>query len=293
MSNLITVARTQQYSANVTHLFQQRGAKLRGLSRMETLVGAKQHFFERLGPTAAVKRTTRHTDTPLVNSQHSRRMVVTVDYEWADLVDSQDKLKMIIKPESEYAINAAAALGRAYDDAFIAAFSASARTGEDGGTLVTLGNDGATDTDISGAAVLTTAIMNAKTALDNGDVPLEDRYLLCKPEFVNQILANTTAPVTSNADYNTIRAIVKGELDTWVGFKWITSTRLPLAASTDWYNFCWQKNAMGMAIQKDLSVRIDERADKSYATQVYACGSWDGTRIQGEGVVRLRFDASL
>jgi len=293
VSNLITVARTQQYAANVTHLFQQRGAKLRGLTRMQTLTGAKQHFFERLGPTAAVKRTTRHTDTPLVNSQHTRRMVTTVDYEWADLVDQQDKLKIIIKPESEYAINAAAALGRAYDDAVILAFTADAKTGEDGGTAVTFANDGTTDTDISAAAVLTSAIMNAKTALDDNDVPLDSRFILVKPEFTNQLLVNATVPVAASTDYNTIRAIVRGELDTWVGFTWVTSTRLPLAASTDWYVFCWHKDSMGMAVQKDLSVRIDERADKSYATQVYASGSWDGTRIQGEGVVRLRFDAAL
>src|SRR3990167_11173338 len=140
MSQQIDQARVSQFKSNVTALYQQNGSKLKGKVREETLVG-KQHFFERLGATAAVKRTTRHTDTPQVDSPHSRRMVSASDFEWADLVDQQDKLKMLIDPQSDYAVNAAKALGRAYDDEVIAAFDGLVYSGETGATTITFAND--------------------------------------------------------------------------------------------------------------------------------------------------------
>lgn len=78
MSQTITVAQVQQYNANVRMLFQQQGSKLRKWVREETLSG-KFRFFERLAATAAVLRTTRHGDTPLVEQTHSRRRVDAKD----------------------------------------------------------------------------------------------------------------------------------------------------------------------------------------------------------------------
>ena len=67
-----------------------------------------------------MKRTTRHGDTPQIDT-HSRRRVSLVDYEYADLIDNQDKIRTLIDPTSSYALAAAYALGRAQDDEIIAA----------------------------------------------------------------------------------------------------------------------------------------------------------------------------
>lgn len=285
-------ARVLQFKANVTHLYQQTGAKLRGTFREETLTG-KAHFFERLGTEAAVLKTARHADTVLLDPAHTRRMVVPSDYVWNALVDQQDKIRLLIDPNSEYAIAAANALKRAQDDSYIAAFTADAATGESGGTAVAFGSDGTFDVDVSAAAVTTVNILAVKKALDNGDVPSEERYAAVMPSVITQLLANTTAPIAASSDYNTIKALVMGELDTWCGFKWITTTRCPLAASTDFYTFFWQKQSMGAAIAKEIMARLSERADKDYATQSYACMTIGATRIQGPGVYRLRIDNAL
>lgn len=295
MSDQITVARVKQYTANVIHLFQQKGAKLRGLHRTESGTG-KEYYFERLSPTAAVKRTVRHSDTPLVNSQHSRRKVTAVDFEWADLVDQQDKLRMIIQPESEYAINAAKALGRAFDDELIAAFDGSAWTGEDGTTEVTFANDyrttrsgSAGDWDFSAAAVGTNNILDLKTDMDTGEVDDDGRFIVVSPEFLNQLLKNTTNPAASS-DYNTIRALVRGDIDAWVGYIWKKSNRLPSPAANMRYGYAWHVSTMGVYMQKEISGRMDPRVDKSYSTQVYASGTWGATRVQGEGVLRFKIN---
>lgn len=286
-------ARVLQFRANVIHLFQQMGtAKLRGTFREETLTG-KAHFFERLGTEAAVLKSARHADTVILDPAHSRRMVVPADYVWNALVDQQDKIRLLIDPNSEYAIACANALQRAIDDAYIAAFTADAASGESGGTAVTFASEAAGDVDVSAGVATTAQILAIKKVLDDGEVPAEDRYLVYKPALVTQLLAASSAPLAASSDYNTVKALVQGSLDTWVGFKWIMSTRVPLAAGTDYYCFAWQKSAMGGVFAKDVTARMSERADKDYAVQTYGCLTLGATRLQGAGVYRLRIDANL
>ena len=93
MSTQITTSFVEQYSSNVQMLSQQMGSKLRGAVDVETIRG-KNAFFDQIGATAAVARTTRHGDTPQVNTPHSRRRVSLADYEWADLIDDLDKVRI-------------------------------------------------------------------------------------------------------------------------------------------------------------------------------------------------------
>ncbi len=297
-------ARVLQFRANVTHLYQQAGSKLRGKTREETLTG-KAHFYERLAATAAVLKSTRHADTIMLDPQHSRRMVVPQDYVWNALVDQQDKIRLLIDPNSEYAIAAAKALQRAFDDFIITAFTADAASGESGATAVTFANDyvttgGATsrsstdgDPDYSAAAITTPNVMAVKKMLDVNEVESDNRYWVAIPAVFSQLLSASTAPIAASSDYNTIKALVQGEINTWCGFQWIMSNRLPVAASTDYYTFAWHKDAMGVVVGKDIMARLSERPDKDYAVQSYACLTAGATRVQGEGVIRVRVDASL
>jgi len=129
MSSGITTAFVQQYSNNVAMLSQQKGSLLRSTVDVENVVG-KNAFFDQVGVATAQKRTTRHADTPQMDTPHSRRRVSLVDYEYADLIDKQDKVRMLIDPTSSYATAAAFALGRSMDDEIIAAATGTAYTGE-------------------------------------------------------------------------------------------------------------------------------------------------------------------
>ena len=86
MSNQITTAFVEQYSSNIQMLSQQKGSLLRDKVRLETVVG-KNAFFDQVGSVTATVRTSRHSDTPQVDTPHSRRRVSLVDYEFADLID--------------------------------------------------------------------------------------------------------------------------------------------------------------------------------------------------------------
>ena len=118
-------------------LSQQMGSLLRDAVDTETVTGDKA-FFEQVGSAAAQARTSRHADTPLMDTPHARRMVTLTDYEYADLVDDQDKLRMLISPESTYARAAAAAIGRSMDSTIISALGGTAYTGTTGSTSTAL-----------------------------------------------------------------------------------------------------------------------------------------------------------
>jgi len=289
MSQQITTAHVQSYGGNVIALYQQSEAKLQGAVHEEPMK-AKAHFFDRIEPTAAVLKTVRHGATPIVDTPHSRRMVVMADYEWADLVDQQDEIRVLIDPKSQYAINAVKALKRSYDDVVIAAFDADAKAGETGSTTVVFTDEDAGDTDFSAAVMDIEDLLTLKLQLDNGNVDAEGRYILVAPSVLNQLLRDTKV---ASADYQSVRALVRGEIDTLLGFKFITSTRLPTVAGTDKYGFAWHKDAMGVAIGMPIKTNVSVRDDLSYATQVYAAMTLGAVRLQGAGVARYRFDNAL
>jgi len=202
MSTQVTTAFVQQFNANIALLSQQKGSRFRKAVRVESVTGEKA-FFDQVGKTAAVKRSSRHSDTPLVDTPHSRRMVVMDDYEWADLIDDQDKVRMLADPTSTYAMAAGAAMGRAMDDVVIAALIGSASTGTSGTTSTALPS---AQKIVHGSAGLTIAkLISAKKILDEADVdPSIKRWIAVAPEQIEDLLNNTT--VTSS-DFNTVNLL--------------------------------------------------------------------------------------
>ena len=282
MSVQITTAFVEQYKSNVFHLSQQKGSRLRDAVRAETVVG-KSHFFERIGSTAAQKRTSRHSDTPRVDTPHSRRKVTMEDYDWADLIDQEDKVRMLISPESEYAQAGAWAMGRAMDDAIIDAASGNAFGGVAGGSTVALPSG---QKSVNGSAGLSvTKLISAKEILDANSVdPEEPRYCVVTSKQLSDLLAITQ--ITS-ADFNSVKALVQGDIDTFMGFKFIRTERLDTNSSSNRLVLAFAQSGIGLAVGSDIQTRITERADKNYATQVFLSMTICATRIEDEKVVEI------
>ena len=292
MSSQITTAFVQQYSANLQHLSQQKGSRLRGVVRVEAVRG-KQAFFDQIGSQSASVRSTRAADTLLNDTPHSRRMVTLADYEVADLIDDQDKLRMIVDPTSSYAQAQAFAIGRSMDDVIITAATGDSKTGETGGTTTSLPAGQKVAVNLSGSSEGLTIgkLRQAKFILDNNDVdPSIPRVMVVGPKQIQDLLESTN--ITSS-DFNTVKALVQGEVNTFMGFNFITSTRLGHNSGTDVRTcFAYAVDGLTLAVAKDLTVRIDERPDKGYAVQVYACMSIGGTRMEEEKVVEISCDES-
>jgi len=283
MSSQITTAFVQQYSSNVSMLSQQKGSLLRKAVEVESVVG-KNSFFDQVGSATAQKRTSRHSDTPQMDTPHSRRRVSLVDYEYADLIDNQDKIRTLIDPTSSYALAAAYALGRAQDDEIITAVSGTAYSGETGSTSVAL-PVGQKITE-SGSDGLTIAkLRSAKEIMDSGNVdPSIPRWIVVGPKQITNLLGTTE--VTSS-DFNSVKALANGEVNSFLGFNFIVSNRLTIASSK---RLClaWAQDGMKMALGQDIMTKIDERSDKGYATQVYVCQSIGATRLEEEKIVTIQ-----
>ena len=282
MSTQITTAFVNQFSANIQMLSQQMGSILRAAVDVESVNGEKA-FFDQVGAAAAVLRTSRHADTPLVDTPHSRRMVTMSDYEYADLIDDQDKVRLLVDPTSTYSRAAAAAMGRAMDDVIISAALGTAQTGKDGATSTALPS--AQKIAVAASGLTIAKLVSAKEILDSGNVdPSIPRHIVVSPKQVSDLLNNTT--VTSS-DYNTVKALAMGEINTFVGFQFHVSNRLNTDGSGDRQVIAFASDGIKLAVGKEPAARIDERADKSYATQVYYCQSIGATRMEESKVVEI------
>lgn len=294
MSVQITTAFVEQFKANVYHLTQQKGSKLRRAVRMETVTG-KNAYFEQLGATAARKRTSRHADTPRMDTPHARRRVALEDFDWADLVDGEDQIRMLIDPTSQYAEAAAMALGRSMDDEIIAAATGTAYTGVDGSTSTSYDSDMTVDVQerapgmsASDLGLNVAKILAAAEKLGSNDVdPDEEKYLVVNARQVKSLLNDNRV---SSHDYNVIKPLVEGVVSRFGGFTIIPCNRIGTDVNGDDMCLFWARGGMLLGVGKDITTKIGERPDKNYATQVFAQMTIGATRMEEARVGYIECD---
>lgn len=294
MSFQVDTALVQAYRANIDIKFQQMGSRLRSHVRNESQK-AEFEYYDRIGPVDAVEVTSRHADTPLISTPHDRRRVGLRDFDWADLIDDKDKIRMLADPTSSYVTNAVMALGRAQDDVIIQAAFGTAYTGKTGSTSTTFpsASEVAVDYVESGTAAnsnLTVGkLRRVRYLLDKSEATTEGQYDLCivvDPSQVQSLLRTTE--VTS-ADYNTVKALVNGEIDTWMGFKFVKSNRLTVVSNVRQV-IAFERQGLLLATGMEIKVDVGPRRDKRNSVQVYVCGSFGSTRMWEEKVLRVKCD---
>jgi hypothetical protein len=290
MSVQITTAFVNQFHSNVTLALQQMDTRFRGAVRVESING-EYGYFDQIGATAAVLRTVRHGDTQYVDTPHTRRRLPIAFYEWADLIDKEDKVRMLIDPTSAYVQNAAAAMFRAMDTVIVTAFDATAYTGVAGGdsTSFTSGNIvGVTVGDtVTGSAACGLTIGKLRAAaklLNANEVPKEDRFIAISAKQLDDLLGTTQA---TSSDYNSVKALVDGSIDTFMGFKFILSERLTVDGSNYREVMCWQKNGLMLGIGNDVEAKVDQLPTKGYATQVYVSMGLGAVRMDEKACVQI------
>jgi len=302
MSSQITTAFVKQYNSEVFHLSQQKGSRLQDKVRRETQ-NSKSAFYDRIGAVVAQKKVSRHSDTPQIDTPHSRRRVTLSDYEWADLIDKEDLRKMIMNPAGDYAIAAMWAMGRAKDDVLIEAANGTAYADEDGSTSVVLPSTQKLAS-VSGGALSDMNVQllrRIKKIFDGNDVDESiTRYGAWTSSQVENMLTETE--VTS-ADFNTVRALVMGDVNTYMGFDFTRTERLDtqvdaLTASLTTgvvgsgssvvgarRSIFWAKDGLLLATAADIQTEIDRLPGKSYSTQVYVSMGIGATRMEEKKVV--------
>lgn len=289
----IPVAFVDQFSANVHMLAEQRMSRLLRTCVREDVTG-DSFAVDRIGATkggntaanpagAANQITTRHGDTPLDNTPHTRRWGFIADYDVADLIDKQDRVKLLIDPDSAYTIKHAATMGRTIDDVVLAALGGSVAEGHTGTTVTAY--DTTNQQIASGSTGLTVAkLREAKRKLDAAEVDdMWPRYFVTNSTGIDNLLEDDKI---ASQDYNTVKALVRGEVNSFMGFEFIRSERVPLV-STERGDFAYASPAIRLALPRPPSSIAADRPDKRHAKQIYTSMSLGAVRVEDVMVVRV------
>lgn len=280
----------QQYSTNVQLLLQQRGSKLRNLVTSGMHVGKQASVVDQIGKVSATRRTTRYPDLTPQDTPSDRRWVFPNDYDWNDMVDSIDKLRTLIDPQSSLSINGAYAMGRAIDDEIITAFFADAKTGETGATSTTFpaaqqvsaseGAAAATGMNIAKLRAAKKILMQNEVDLDN------DPLTVVMTAKQHDNLLNEAQAIS--LDYNDKPVLVEGKITSFMGFQFVTCERLVNNGSTQRRCPAYAKSGMHLGIWNDVQTNVAQRTDKAgLPWQVYVYGTFGATRLEEGKVVEI------
>jgi len=290
MSFQVTTHFVQQYSTNIQLLLQQKGSKLRDAVTVNSYVGKAAKAVEQVGAVEPVKNQSRHSDTPLISTPADARWVYPNDYDWADLIDDQDKLRMLIDPTSSYVQNGVYALGRAQDKEIIAGLFGSSNTGENGSTAVafpsaqqiaaTVGSSAATGLNIAKLREAKKKLMAANVDIDN------DPLYVAITAAEHDALLNEAQVIS--LDYNAKPVLVDGKVTSFMGFQFIHTELLTTDASGYRRIPVWAKSGMHLGMWNDIKTSIDRRPDKRNAYQVYVTGTYGATRLEEKKVVEIK-----
>lgn len=276
------------FTTNVELLLQQKQPRLAGTTTVANYQGEKAQVIKQFGEiefepfNAGTAAGQWKGDTVWGDIEHHQRWVFPGDYARSLPAAKGDDIRMLGDPRSTYAEAMRAAYARRYDDIVITAATGVAKTGR---------YDDLKDTafpatqiiDLAGGLTIDKLIAAKEMLIAANNDPSEERYLACSEKQLSDLLKDVKV---QSADYNTIKALVKGEIDTFVGFKFISTERLKLNAGKR-ACFAWVKSGLHVGTWNGLETHIDRRPDKNYAWQIWMSFTMGATRTQEKKVVQI------
>lgn len=275
----------EEYRDLVAHLAQQGDSRVRP-HVTEVNSGGKAYNFERLAATDMLTKTGIRQATPYIDEDWSRRVATPETFNHNLTVEHEEKVQMIINPESNFAINQSMAVKRQYDDLCIAASIGDALNGDATTTALPSGQiigTGIAPIDFDNVTEVQEIFMSHDITMD---VP---KVAIVGPTQVRKLLQLTQQ---TSGDYVQREALqtlsTYGVVPNWMGFTWIMSNRLLAnVPGTDLKCVFMTKQAVGLAVNEELMMRIGEDPSNSYMIQVYCQLTAGAVRIEDEHVVML------
>jgi hypothetical protein len=278
MANSVSVLFESKFDADVKKAYQGQ-MELRECVRVKTGVRGLTHNFPYRGKGIAHESISQAEVIPM-NIQDRQNPCVLKNYEAPEYSDEFNASKVSFNDRMEYVYAVAGAMGRGMDQIIIN--EAANATQE-----VAVNNEGFT----------LAKLLRAKRILDAKGVPRMDRYFWHDAATLESVLQDEE---TTSADYNTVRTLVDGSIDTFAGFKFKTINDrdeggLPLDTSGAYpirTCFCTHKYAMGLAIGIDMRTEINYIAQRK-STLINGLYSAGAKLIDPEGVVKVNMKEEL
>ncbi len=229
-----------------------------------------------MGKGVAHKRTASSADVIPMNIGHTKPTAYLVDWEAPEYTDVYDNDKVMFDEVKELSSTVANAIGRRDDQTILDA------------ALAGKGN-----TVVHGGTNLTVAKLRAGIKfLNKKEVPKGDRYMIIEDEGLDSLLGTTE--ITSS-DYNSVKALVQGEVDTFLGIKFICIGEREEGGLSKTGNIVsgllWHKDALGHAIGLDKKPAVDWIPTKS-SHLINSMWTGGAVAIDPEGIVEVQYDIS-
>jgi hypothetical protein len=284
---------TTQFDSNWKHLVQQKNSKLKEYVTIDSIEG-KEKSYNQIDATSMTQITDRSKDTRISDQAMAKRWIRPQQYDCAKLVDEWDEqlLGEVVLPTSPIIQSHAQAYARTCDTIIIGALGGPASTGPTGivQTVLPAGQKVAVNYVESGTAAnsgLTIAKLRAaKFLFDSNEIDEEEeRIMVVSAKQLQDLLR--TIEVTSQ-DYNSVRALVDGALNTFMGFKFRRS-QLLTKVSTVRSCYAYVKSGVILA-ERGLKTHMDVRTDLSHSLQIRSVASLAAVRMEEKKVVEIACD---
>jgi hypothetical protein len=263
------------FDAEVKQAYQAKGM-LSPFVRQRRGVEGSTVKFPTVGRGVATPRIAQSDVTPL-NVSFSNVTCTLADWNAAEYSDIFSQAKVNFDERNELVQVVSSAMGRRQDQIILDALAAS-------GTSLTVGNEiGGTDTNMNVAK-----LREAKRLMDKGNIPMDGRVMLIHANGLSSLLSETA--VTS-ADYNSVRALVAGEINTFLGFRFMvlgdrSEGGLDIDSSLDRTCFAFHKDSVGYAEGIGMRTEINYVPEKTswLVNSVFSAGA---VAIDAEGIVAI------
>jgi hypothetical protein len=114
--------------------------------------------------------------------------------------------------------------------------------------------------------------------------------MVISPAQQRKLLQLTEA---TSRDYNLRDALMKGYVDTWMGYTWIVSTRLLAPDTNEVDCFAMTSRAIGLQMNRDITVDVGPDPSISFAYRIYTSGEWGAIRVEDEQLVRIHLSETI
>jgi hypothetical protein len=275
MSVSLSNAFVTLFDAEVKQAYQGK-AQLVGAVRARRGVEGSTVKFPKVGRGVATPRISQTDVTPL-NVGFSSVTLTLQDWNAAEYSDIFSQAKVNFDERQELVQVVAAAMGRRQDQLILDALNGSS-------TALTVANSiGGATTNLNVAK-----LREAKRLLDKGNVPFDGRHIIVHANGIASLLSETA--VTSS-DFNTVKALVQGEINTFLGFQFHvlgdrTEGGLPIDGSSDRTCFAFHSMAIGYGEGIGMRTEINYIPEKTswLVNEVFSAGA---TAIDAEGIVSI------
>lgn len=286
MSSQVPVASIQSYSNMVMPLLQQKGSKLMSKMWKKNFTGKAAKAVEQIGKQSVYQKTTRHADVQYSDTPHSARWIHPTDWAVSDLIDTQDKLRMLIDATPAYAESMMNAMGRKVDKLVLDAATGTAYTGENGTTTEAFDSSyqiAAGGTGLTHDKLLETMELMMGADWDSNN----DSAILAVGSKQYRELLDMTQVIS--ADFNGNRPVLQnGKVTNWLGFEIVRiSDDILNISGTDRSCIAFAKSGLCLGIWNDITTKVDDIPTKHYATQVLTEMTMGASRIENGRVIEI------